>query len=101
MTTTTIDTNPYIEIQYQESRAKSFKLHTTQTSVSYDDLSWTRLADEAGVTWIHEMVPERENTSYRFDEGIGWACQKGIIMTWVDCEKPEIEKLYQKHIRKF
>jgi hypothetical protein len=92
---------PDIELQYQKLHTKDFKIHTTQTSVSFDDLAWTRLADEAGVTWLHEMAPDRENTSYRFDEGIGWSCQKGIDMTWIDCEKPEIEKLYQKYIRKF
>jgi hypothetical protein len=87
--------------QYQKADLKGFKIHTTQTSIAYDDLEWTRIADEDVVVWLHERVPERENTSYRFNEGIGWACQKGIVTTWVDCEKPEIEKLYQEHIRKF
>lgn len=96
-----LESPPDIELQYQESRTKGFKIHTTQASITYDDLAWTRLSDEVGVTWLHEMVPERENISYRFDEGVGWAYQKGIIMTWVDCEKPEIEKLYQKHIKRF
>ena len=80
---------------------QDFKIQNVQSSISFDDLAWTRLADEDGVTWLHEMASDRENTSYRFDEGIGWACQKGIIMTWIDCEKPEIEKLYQKHIKRF
>lgn len=101
LTTKNLDSPPDIELQYQKSRSKGFKIHTSQANISYDNLSWTRLADENGVTWLHEITPERENTSYRFDEGIGWACQKGIIMTWVDCEKPKIEKLYQKHIKRF
>jgi hypothetical protein len=96
-----LESPPDIELQYQGSLIQDFKIHTTQANLTYDNLTWTRLADEGGITWLHETVPERENISYRFDEGIGWACQRGIIMTWVDCENPKIEKLYQKHIRKF